>query len=186
MVVQASAGQRVAARDPELTAETFEAIAGAARQAEEDMGRLVALLGDEKAIGPAPDLAVIEELVARAAGSGLDVSLRLEGQREGLPAPVVATATGVVREGLTNALRYSAGAAVRVRVRGDADALVTEVQNGPAAGDATLTGVGTGNGLRGLRERADACGGTLDAGPTAEGGWCLTARLPRRLPATAS
>ena len=47
MVVQASAGQRLAARDPEPTAETFEAIAGAARQAEEDMGRLVALLADE-------------------------------------------------------------------------------------------------------------------------------------------
>ena len=44
------AGQRrpaPAARDPEATAETFEAIAGAARQAEQDMGRLVALLGDE-------------------------------------------------------------------------------------------------------------------------------------------
>ncbi len=35
------------------------------------MGRLVALLGDEDAIGPAPDLALVEELVARAAGSGL-------------------------------------------------------------------------------------------------------------------
>ena len=41
MVVQATAGQRLAADDPELTAETFEAIAGAARQAEQDMGRLV-------------------------------------------------------------------------------------------------------------------------------------------------
>ena len=37
MVVQASAGQRLA-HDPEATAETFEAIAGAARQAEQDMG----------------------------------------------------------------------------------------------------------------------------------------------------
>jgi tRNA C32,U32 (ribose-2'-O)-methylase TrmJ len=53
------------------------------------MGRLVALLGDEVAIGPAPDLALVEELVGRAAGSGLDVTLRLEGEREGLPAEVV-------------------------------------------------------------------------------------------------
>jgi signal transduction histidine kinase len=51
MVVQAGAGQRVAAVDPELTGEMFEAIAGAARQAEQDMTQLVALLSDEDAIG---------------------------------------------------------------------------------------------------------------------------------------
>ena len=39
MVIQASAGQRLAARDPEATDATFGAIAGAARQAEEDMRR---------------------------------------------------------------------------------------------------------------------------------------------------
>ena len=84
MVVQASAGQRLAAVDPELTTQTFHHIADAARQAEDDMGRLVALLGDEPA-GPAPDLALVEELVARAAGSGLDVTLRLEGAVDEVP-----------------------------------------------------------------------------------------------------
>lgn len=186
MVVQASAGQRLAARDPQLTAETFEAIAGAARQAEEDMGRLVALLGDEGAIGPAPDLALVEELVARAAGSGLDVTLRLEGQREGLPAPLVLAAYRVVQEGLTNALRYASGAAVSVLVRGEPQALLVGVENAPASGEVALAGVGTGNGLRGLRERVGACGGTLEAGPTPDGGWRLAARLPPRVTAGAS
>jgi signal transduction histidine kinase len=180
MVVQASAGQRLAARDPELAGETFQAIAGAARQAEEDMGLLVRLLGDEDAIGPAPDLGLIEELVQRAAGSGLDVTLRLEGEREGFPATTVATANRVVQEGLTNALRYASGAAVRVSLRGDASDLLVQVVNAPATSNAALAGVGTGNGLRGLHERASACGGTLDAGPTGDGGWALEARLPRR------
>jgi signal transduction histidine kinase len=54
MVIQASAGQRLAAHDPESTAQTLETIAGAAHQAEDDMRRLVALLGEEGAIGPAP------------------------------------------------------------------------------------------------------------------------------------
>jgi signal transduction histidine kinase len=186
MVVQASAGQRIAARDPEATAETFEAIAAAARQAEQDMGRLAALLGDETAIGPAPDLALVEELVARAAGSGLDVSLRLEGNREGLPAPLGETAYRVVQEGLTNALRYAAGAAVSVVVRGDRHALLVEVENAPADDEAVLAGAGTGNGLRGLRERVNACGGTLHAAPTVSGGWLLSARLPRRVGASSS
>ena len=171
MVVQASAGQRLAAHDPDATAEAFDAIAGAARQAEQDMGRLVALLGDEQAIGPAPDLAMVEEIVARAAGSGLDVTLRLKGDREGLPAPLVEIAYRIVQEALTNALRYAAGAAVTVLVHGDRDALTVTVENGPAEREATLAGTGTGNGLLGLRERIGDCGGTLSAGPTP--GWWL-------------
>jgi len=180
MVVQASAGQRVAAVDPELTAQTFAAIAGAAREAEGDMGRLVALLGGEEPVGEAPDLTLVEELVARAAGSGLDVTLRLEGTREGLPAEVVRTAYRVVQESLTNALRYAAGAPVRVLLRGDVDALAVEVVNGAARRAGTLDGAGTGNGLRGLRERVDGCGGGFEAGPAADGGWRVAARLPRR------
>jgi signal transduction histidine kinase len=182
MVIQASAGQRLAARDPAGTAETFKVIAGAARQAEEDMGHLVTLLGDEGAIGPAPDLALVEELVTRAAGSGLDVTLRLEGEREGLPAPVVQVAYRVVQEGLTNALRYAAGAAVRVGIRGDGAGLVVEVENSPTEGEADLAGVGSGRGLQGLRERIGGLGGTLEAGPARSGGWLLCARLPRRVP----
>ncbi len=181
MVVQASAGQRLAARDPEATVETFEAIADAARMAEEDMGRLVALLGDDDAIGPAPDLRLVEELVARAASSGLDVRLRLEGEREGLPAPVVEAAYRVVQEGLTNALRYAAGSAVAVRVRGGPEALTVEVENAPADSEVALAGAGTGTGIQGLRERAGACGGRLEAGPTPSGGWRLGVSLPRRV-----
>jgi len=180
MVVQASAGQRLAAADPQLTEETFEAIAGAARLAEADMGRLVALLGDEGGVAAAPDLALVEELVQRAAGSGLDVTLRLEGEREGLPAPLVQAAYRVVQEGLTNALRYASGAKVSVLVRGGRGALVVAVENAPAPGDTTLAGIGTGNGLRGLRELANAEGGTLEAGPTPAGGWRLRAELPVR------
>jgi signal transduction histidine kinase len=181
MVVQASAGQRLASRDPDATGETLELIAGAARQAEQDMGRLVALLGDEEEIGPAPDLALVEELVARASGSGLDVTLRLDGDREGLPAAIGEVAYHVVQEGLTNALRYAAGAAVRVHVTGDRQGLLVEVVNDPADGDTALAGVGTGTGLQGLRERIGACGGTLEAGPTLGGGWRLSVRLPRRI-----
>ena len=178
MVVQAAAGQRIA-HDPAARRETFEAIAGAARQAEEDMGQLAALLGDENAIAVAPDLALVEQLVARAAGSGLAVTLRLEGEREGIPAPAAQAAYHVVQEGLTNALRYAAGAQVDVLVRGDRDALVVSVANGPAASEAALAGVGTGTGLQGLRERVGACGGTLEAGATRR------RRLAARCPAAA-
>jgi signal transduction histidine kinase len=178
MVVQAGAGQRIAAVDPELTGEMFEAIAGAARQAEQDMTQLVALLSDDEAIGHAPDLALVEELVARAAGSGLDVTLRLEGSREGLPAAAVHTVYRVVRESLTNALRYASGAPVHVLVRGGAAAIEVEVVNDAAADAQALAGHGTGNGLRGLRERVGAGGGRLEAGPRESGGWRVAAWIP--------
>jgi signal transduction histidine kinase len=182
MVVQAGAGQRIAAVDPELTGEMFDAIAGAARQAEQDMTQLVALLSDEDAIGHAPDLTLVEELVARAAGTGLDVTLRLEGSREGLPASAVQTVYRVVRESLTNALRYASGAPVHVLVRGGAGAIDVEVVNDPADDAADLAGHGTGNGLRGLRERVGASGGRLEAGPRESGGWRVAARIPCIVP----
>ncbi|MGZ4279188.1 MAG: sensor histidine kinase [Solirubrobacteraceae bacterium] len=178
MVVQAGAGQRIAAIDPELTGETFQAIAGAARQAERDMTQLVALLAADDAIAQAPDLTLVEELVARAAGSGLDVTLRLEGSREGLPAAAVQTVYRVVRESLTNALRYASGAPVHVLVRGGAGAIDVEVVNDATHDTEALAGHGTGNGLRGLRERVGARGGRLEAGPRESGGWRVAARIP--------
>jgi len=183
MVVQAGAGQRLAAVDPELTAEAFRAIASAARQAEEDMGRLVDLLADANALGEAPDLTLVEELVARAAGTGLDITLRLEGDRGGLPVAVVQTAYRVVQESLTNALRYASGSAVDVLVRGDAEALEVEVVNGPAPRAVALAGHGAGTGLRGLGDRVGACGGAFAAGPTDDAGWMVTARVPKQVPA---
>ncbi|MDQ3629778.1 MAG: histidine kinase, partial [Actinomycetota bacterium] len=177
LVVQASAGQRLVGVDPELTAEAFAAIAAAAHEAEQDIARLVELLADSDSAGPGPDLAVIKELVTRAAGSGLRVTLRLEGQRDGLPAIVSQTAYRVVQEGLTNALRHASGAPVEVLVRGEQGELLIDVLNGPSSGAALLAGAGTGNGLLGVRERVTACGGTIEAGATPDGGWRLRARL---------
>jgi signal transduction histidine kinase len=100
-----------------------------------------------------------------------------------LPSQSVEAAYHVVQEGLTNALRYAAGAPVSVRVDGTPDALLVTVTNSRPEGSPALAGLGTGTGLRGLRERAGVLGGTVEAGPTSDGGWRLCARLPRRVPA---
>lgn len=186
IVVQATAGQRLATVDPGLTTETFAVISGAAREAEQDIARLIELLASPGGAERGPDLAVVEELIARAAGSGLQVTLRLAGERDGFPAIVGQTAYRVVQEGLTNALRHASGAGVDVLVHGDPDALLVEVVNGPASSAALLAGDGTGNGLTGLRERVGTCGGTIEAGPTPDGGWRLRARLSRRAAAATS
>ena len=181
MVVQAAAGQRLVGVEPELTAEAFAAIRGAATQAEADMGRLVALLGDDGALGAAPDLDLIRELVRRASGSGLDVELRLEGEREGLPAPVVEAACRVVQESLTNALRYAAGAAVHVAVRGDGEALRSRWSTARRRPRRPWRGPGRATGCGACASASARAAGALEAGPFGDGGWRVAARLPRRV-----
>jgi hypothetical protein len=55
----------------------------------------------ENALDQAPDLELVEELVARTAGSDLAVTLRLEGAREAFPVQVLQATARIVREDLT-------------------------------------------------------------------------------------
>jgi signal transduction histidine kinase len=176
MVVQAQAGQRLARSDPDAAGQALEAIAESARQGEEDLRRLVALPGGEEVAQP--DLALIDEVVARAARSGLDVTCRFEGDHTATPPATAQLAFRVVQEALTNALRYAPGSAVQVLVRGEGSSLLVRVSNdvprGPAAGIP-----GSGRGLAGLRERVQDIGGSLVAGRAPTGGWHVEAHLPQ-------
>jgi signal transduction histidine kinase len=179
MIIQAAAGQRLAERDPAAARQAFEAIAESARQGRSDLQRLVDLLGGTELGGP--DLALIEEVVTRAARSGLDVSCRFEGARDGVAAPVAHLAFRVVQESLTNALRHAPGSAVRVTVSEAERSLRVRVENDPSARDRPAM-PGTGRGLTGLRERIQEQGGHLTAGPTAPGGWLVQVSLPSARP----
>ncbi|MFI5893952.1 sensor histidine kinase [Actinoplanes sp. NPDC051513] len=175
MIIQAAAGQRLVERDPDGARQAFAAIAESARQGRGDLQRLVDLLGGAEIDGP--DLALIDEVVTRAARSGLDVSCRFEGAREGVPAPVAHLAFRVVQESLTNALRYAPGAAVRVLLRDSETDVIVRVESDPA-GAAPPRSLGTGRGLTGLRERIQQRDGRLTAGPDERGGWVVQAVLP--------
>jgi signal transduction histidine kinase len=175
MVIQAAAGQRLVDGDPARAKLAFAAIAESARQGREDLGRLIELLSGTEVAGP--DLSMIEEVVTRAAGSGLDVSCRFDGDRAGVPAPAAHVAFRVVQESLTNALRYAPGAAVRVVVRESGRELTVTVENDePTRARPGLSG--TGHGLAGLRERVQEAGGRLRSGPTTSGGWKVEATVP--------
>jgi signal transduction histidine kinase len=175
MVIQAAAGQRLVGRDPARAQQAFTAIAESARQGQEDLHRLVELLGGTVIGGP--DLTLIEEVVTRAARSGLDVSCRFEGDRDGVAVAAAHIAFRVVQESLTNALRHAPGAAVRVLVNGSARGLTVRVENECSERE-RLNLSGTGRGLTGLRERVQELGGQLLAGPTPHGGWLVEATLP--------
>lgn len=85
----------------------------------------------------------------------------------------------VVQECVTNAAKHAPGARIRIRVRRDGDLLDVTVRNGPAVRGASAPGVASGGtGLVGLDERVRLVGGTLRAGPAADGGFEVAARLP--------
>jgi signal transduction histidine kinase len=86
----------------------------------------------------------------------------------------------IAQEALTNALRHAGPASAVVSVRYESDGLVVEVLDdgrGPQLGDGELE-PGGGHGIAGMRERALALGGELDAGSDPRGGFRVTASLP--------
>ncbi|HEX4815395.1 MAG TPA: histidine kinase [Nonomuraea sp.] len=125
---------------------------------------------------PADSLARVDALVA---ASGLDVRTDLSGPLDALPTEVDLAAARIVREALTNVSRHSGAAEATLAITGTVADLVIRVEDsGPGR---TYDG-GTGFGLQGMRERAAALGGTLEAGPRPEGGFRVVARLPLHLP----
>lgn len=101
----------------------------------------------------------------------------------GVPAETAALFAWVLREGVTNVIRHSDAAACWVSLT---DQTLTVADDGsgvpvPAgAGEGTVDLIGGsgllgGNGLRGLRERAQAAGATLQVGASEHGGFLLTA-----------
>jgi signal transduction histidine kinase len=177
MVIQAAAGQRLIDADPERAAQAFTAISESARQGKKDLERLVELLDGSEVAGP--DLSLVDEVVARAGGSGLNVTCRFEGDRDAVSEPVAHLAFRLVQESLTNALRYAPGADVRIMIRLETTGrrLTVRVENDPVA-RSDVTVVGTGQGLVGLRQRIQARGGQFHTGTTPAGGWAVEASLP--------
>jgi signal transduction histidine kinase len=181
MVVQANAGERLAAVDPAGAAEAFTSISDAARQAEVEIDRLVELLNDALPAPCSPGLRIVEELVARAQASGLAITCQLNGGIDDLSRNGADAAYRMVQEGITNAMKHAPGASIVVAVRGGDDGVDVSVTNGPPRpGSSGLERSGGCQGLAGMRERITQSGGSIEAGSTARGGWQLRAHLPHR------
>ena len=141
-----------------------------------EIRRSVAALRDETgtSLAPATTAADVPDLVAATAAAGGPARLEVTGELAEVE-PITGLAVyRVVQESLANATRHAPGAPVTVAVRvGAAEVEVTVADTG---GPAPARGPG-GVGLVGMRERVEALGGTLTAGPTATG-WQVRALLP--------
>ena len=176
IVVQAGAG-RMATHGPPLgQAERLRTIGSAGEQALADMARLVDVLQADRD-DTERGFARLPVLMAQAAAGGLDVRLTPLPAGVTLPEDVEAAAVVVIQESLTNAMKHAPGAAVHISVDPRPGSLGVEVIDEGPVRSPGLGPLGAGLGLRGMRERVEALGGTLAAGPHA-GGWRVRASLP--------
>ena len=203
IVVQAAALERLIDRDPQTARDAAQQLR---RQAKETLSGLRSVVGllrsDEEVEESTPGLRDLPELVASTRALGVDIDLFDDGLLGDEPggATTRSTSSGapsrdtaaripvlsqradtavfrVAQQAISNALQHAPGAPITVEVRRLETALELTVLNGPAHRPSTDPG-GGGTGLTVMRERADAVGGSLHAGPVEGGGWRVRLVLP--------
>lgn len=124
---------------------------------------------------PTPGIDRLPALAERTRAAGVAVELHYEGEPRGLVANIESAAYRIVQESLTNAVRHASATKVTVRLDHDGPGLRLEIEDdGAGAPDGFVLG----NGILGMRERAAALGGELQAAPGDGGGFRVRARLP--------
>ena len=203
IVVQAAALERLIDRDPQTAREAAQQLR---RQAKETLSGLRSVVGllrsDAEAEESSPGLRDLPELVASTRALGVDIEL-LDGgllgdepgdgtthsTSGGVPSGDAAACMSVLsqradtavfrvaQQAISNALQHAPGSPITVELRRAEDSLKLSVLNGSARRPSTDLG-GGGTGLTVMRERADAVGGALQAGPVEGGGWRVRLVLP--------
>ena len=203
IVVQAAALERLIDRDPQTAREATQQLR---RQGKETLSGLRSVVGllrsDEEAEESSPGLRDLPELVASTRALGVDIELLDDGllgdepgdgtthsTSGGVPSGDAAACMSVLsqradtavfrvaQQAISNALQHAPGAPITVELKRLEDSLELTVLNGPAHRPSTDPG-GGGTGLTVMRERTDAVGGSLQAGPVEGGGWRVRLVLP--------
>ena len=185
MGVQAGAARLTMFQDPRAAAEHLRGVESSAREAVTELKTMVHTLRDgEEAPDSVPRLSDLEALVADARAIGQDAVLKRIGPEPQLPPPAQLALYRTAQEGLTNARKHAGPrAVVTVRLRTEASRVELEISdNGRGARPGKPAAHGTGTGLIGMEERMASMGGTLDAGPKADGGWLVRATVPVHAP----
>jgi signal transduction histidine kinase len=174
IVLQAAAARRVWQSDSELAAQHARTLRKTVSELVTELRTLLQTLDGGYAMRPGR----LEQLIERARATGLRVVLEVRGNRESLAPGSQHTAYRVLQEALTNASRHAPGAHVDVRLDFRPSGLALEVVNDIPARPAPNASDGVRQGLSGMRERVQACGGRLEVGPQVSGAFAVRAWLP--------
>jgi signal transduction histidine kinase len=181
MVLQTGAAQEIMGRDEGRSRALLESVQSGGRSALEELRHMLGLLADhdgDAPLAPQPGVDEIPALIAQLRQAGLAVELRIAGQPRPVSRGVAITVYRIVQEALTNVIKHAGGAPSQVVLRwSDAAIEVDIIDDGPPHHRAAPR-VSVGRGLTGMRERTAMYRGTLDAGPGADRGYEVRARIP--------
>jgi signal transduction histidine kinase len=175
--VQAGVAAHLLRRDPSQAYDALRAIKQTSGEALSELRATLDVLRDPGAgapVAPTASLRELEPLTEGVRAAGVAVELDV-GPVSDLPAAVQGAGYRIVQEALTNIARHADARTATVRVRRLDGAVTIEIDDD---GHGAHAGTAIGNGVRGMRERAVALGGTLEAAPGRSGGWRVRASLP--------
>jgi signal transduction histidine kinase len=190
IAIQAEAGPYKTADPPPELVESFREIRASALSGLSELRRVLGVLrSDRPDTMPQPGLEDLPSLLDSARAGGVTVTTDVAGTSRPLPDGVNLSAYRIVQEALSNAMRHAPGSTVQVRLFYGEAALVIEIRNDRGTNDARADRAapeqdpwagldGGGHGIIGMRERAAMLGGHLQAGPTANDEFLVTAALP--------
>ncbi len=179
IAVQAGVGMHVIDKDPDEARRALEHISRTSRSSLAEIRRLLGLVRSGEptvAYSPTPGLADLPQLARDVDEAGLPVDLDVADGTGGLPPGVELAAYRIVQEALTNAVRHAHAQKATVRIDRSAGRLhvvVSDDGSGSKGG-----GRSGGHGLVGMRERVAVYGGSLEVGPSPEGGFRVDATIP--------
>jgi signal transduction histidine kinase len=186
--VQAGAAEHVLERHPEQARQALTAIRNASGDVLDELAAMLGLLrvdaGEAQPRSPTPSLDQLDALLESTRNAGIEVQLHGNPGQPGVSKTVSGAAYRIVQESLTNVLRHAGATRVSVRISapngaddGNGD-LVLEITDDGRGGNGDVRGAGVG--IVGMRERAEATGGQLEAGTRPEGGFAVRATWPAR------
>ena len=181
--VQAGVGLHLMDKQPEKAAAALASIKETSKTALDEVRSVLGVLRAEGGADPSaplvpePDLARVAGLVASVGSQGIDVSL--DNRLGAVPQAVQLAIYRIVQESLTNVVRHAGAASARV-VLDEPDGAYRVTVTDDGGGVVAHSERSGGRGLLGMHERAELLGGTLDAGPIAAGGFCVSATIPKK------
>ena len=190
VTMQAGAARKTMETDPGFAREALTAVESSAREAVGELDRALGMLrdgGDGGDGGRAGDggaggsgsstLSAVETLIRRTEAAGLSIQRTVSGGIDHLPVNVSHDAYAIVQESLANALRHGGGGAADLRITVGENFVDLRVSNPLDRTSGLSSRPSGGRGVRGMRERAAALGGTVDAGARDES-WVVYVRIP--------
>jgi signal transduction histidine kinase len=178
IIVQAGVAARVLEDRPQQLPEALHAIKAASENALAEFRRILGGLRDSDAAPDAsPSLDRLDSLAESIERAGVSTCVIVRGRPRPLPVEVDRAAYRIVQESLTNVLRHARNATASVVVSYAEHWLLVAIEDDGRPGRAHRS-EGTGNGIRGMRERAERLGGELHASARPGGGFRVSARLP--------